>query len=183
MKKYLKSARQITSQGSEDEDTKRKIVELTQAQVSAEQELFGHRLRLLGLQNRQEQRERERTSEEDLQFQERVAERQVAIANDGAARAAQIRRQNINNARVQAEQSSQEQLQHLRNLGTNIAQTFRNINISLVRESRDAANSIVNEFERASEAFTDLQNRIERGVERRRQSIQRAFDDAARQNP
>ena len=179
----LEIRKQITSQGSEDEDTKRKIVELTQAQVSAEQELFAHRLRLLGLQNRQEQRERERTSEEDLQFQERVAERQVAIANDGAARAAQIRRQNINNARVQAEQSSQEQLQHLRNLGTNIAQTFRNINISLVRESRDAANSIVNEFERASEAFTDLQNRIERGVERRRESIQRAFDAAARQTP
>ena len=116
-------------------------------------------------------------------LREQAANRQSAIAQDLARRSQVITRNSIADARVSAQESTQVALQGLQNLGRNITAAFRNINVSLVRESRDAANSIVNEFERASEAFTDLQNRIERGVERRRQSIQRSFDDAARQTP
>lgn len=171
----------ITETTSEENQVKADTVDITQQQLGAEDDLFSHRLRLLGLENRLAQVRREQASEQDLQFQERVAARQTAIAEDQARRAAVIRRQGVS-AAIQASQEEREgQLQTIRNLGTNIVSIFRRVNISLVEDSRNAANAISNNFQEAANAFVDLQNRINAGVARLADAQQRAFDAAGRQ--
>ena len=162
----LRIRQQITTPTQQETESKRETVALTQHQLDADRSLFSHRLRLLGLESRQEQIRREQASEQDLQCQEAVAARQTAIAEDLGRRATQIRRQNINDARQDAEEDSRNQLLCLRDLGTNLGSTFRKMNIALERDSMEAANGRINEVNIAAGVFTYLQNRIEAGIAR-----------------
>ena len=76
---------------TEELPAKKAVVEATKDQIAAENTLFSHRLRLLGLENRQRQIEREQASERDLLAQEE----QQRLAETNRARIQEFQTQQV----------------------------------------------------------------------------------------